>query len=178
MDIVVYIATSLDGFIADKQGNIDWLINIDNPENSDFGFSEFLSDIDAIVMGRTTFETILSFDIEWPYIQPVFVLSNTMQELPLSLPANVTLMAGTAGEIKNTLNTLGYKRIYIDGGKTVQGFFAEDKVDELIITKMPVVLGEGIPLFISNSNKIEFSHCKTEVYLNSLVKSFYRRKII
>lgn len=65
MNIVVYIATSLDGYIADKQGNIDWLTSIENPENLDFGFSDFLSEIDVIIMGRTTFETIMGFDIEY-----------------------------------------------------------------------------------------------------------------
>lgn len=177
MNIIVYIATSLDGYIADKKGNIDWLISIDNPENLDFGFADFLNGIDAIVMGRKTFETILSFDIEWPYEQPVFVLSNTLKKLPKSLPSNVKIIVGSATEITNNLRLLGYKRVYIDGGKTIQSFFAEGKIDELIITKIPIILGDGIPLFKPNNQEIEFYHYKTEVYLNSLVKSHYKRKL-
>ncbi|QPN89290.1 dihydrofolate reductase family protein [Proteus vulgaris] len=176
MNIVVYIATSLDGYIADKQGNIDWLTDIENPENSDFGFADFLNEIDAIVMGRTTFETIMSFDIDWPYTQPVFVLSHTLKRLSTSLPDNVEIMSGNVSEIIQRLNQNNYKRVYIDGGKTVQGFIDEGFVDELIITKIPILLGCGVPLFIPNNNKIEFVHYKTEIYRDSLVKSHYKRK--
>ncbi|WP_193014443.1 MULTISPECIES: dihydrofolate reductase family protein [Gammaproteobacteria] len=176
MNIIVYIATSLDGYIADKQGNIEWLTNIENPENSDFGFTDFLSEIDAIVMGRITFETIMGFDIKWPYSQPVFVLSDTLKKLPLSLPSNVNILSGSTSEIVKTLKFNNYNRVYIDGGKTVQSFIGEGLVDELIITKVPILLGSGIPLFTSNNNKIEFTHYKTEVYLNSLVKSHYKIK--
>lgn len=175
MNIVVYIATSLDGYIADKQGNIDWLTSIENPENLDFGFADFLSGIDAIVMGRTTFETIMGFDIEWPYEQPVFILSNTIKELPVSLPDNVSILSGNVIEIIKKLKGNGYNRVYIDGGKTVQGFINEGFVDELIITRIPILLGEGIPLFIPNDKRIEFTHHKTEIYLDSFVKSHYKK---
>ncbi|MFU9001010.1 dihydrofolate reductase family protein [Proteus sp. TSJ240517] len=175
MNIVVYIATSLDGYIADKQGNIDWLTSIENPKNLDFGFSDFLSEIDVIIMGRTTFETIMGFDIEWPYVQPVFVLSNTIKELPSSLPSNVNILSGNVNEIIKRLKDDGYNRVYVDGGKTVQGFINEGFVDELIITRIPILLGEGIPLFIPNDKKIEFTHHKTEVYLDSFVKSHYKK---
>ncbi|QHP76235.1 dihydrofolate reductase [Proteus vulgaris] len=175
MNIVVYIATSLDGYIADKQGNIDWLTSIENPENLDFGFADFLSGIDAIVMGRTTFETIMGFDIEWPYEQPVFILSNTIKELPVALPDNVSILSGNVTEIIKKLKGNGYNRVYIDGGKTVQGFINEGFVDELIITRIPILLGEGIPLFIPNDKRIEFTHHKTEIYLDSFVKSHYKK---
>ena len=80
----VFIATSLDGYIADKNGGIDWLHSIPNPENDDMGYVEFNNEIDALVMGRTTFETVLGFDVEWPYDKPVFVLSNKLKEIPES----------------------------------------------------------------------------------------------
>lgn len=175
MNIVVYIATSLDGYIADKHGNIDWLTSIENPENLDFGFADFLSEIDVIVMGRTTFETIIGFDIEWPYAQPVFVLSNTINELPYSLPSNVNILSGNVSDIIKKLQDDGYNRVYIDGGKTVQGFINEGFIDELIITRIPILLGERIPLFIPNNKKIEFSHHKTEIYLDFFVKSHYKK---
>ena len=74
----VFIATSLDGYIADKNGKIDCLNSIPNPDNNDMGYVEFNKGIDALVMGRTTFETVLGFDVDWPYSKPVFVLSNKL----------------------------------------------------------------------------------------------------
>lgn len=74
----VFIATSLDGFIADKNGRIDWLHSIPNPENDDMGYVKFEEKIDALVIGRGTFETVLGFDVDWPYHKPVFVLSNKL----------------------------------------------------------------------------------------------------
>jgi len=81
MPIIVYIATSLDGHIAKKDGSIDWLMEVPNPDNSDYGFSEFIERIDGIIMGRNTFETVVGFD-QWPYSKPVFVLSNNLKKPP------------------------------------------------------------------------------------------------
>ena len=86
---VIYIATSLDGFIAAKDGSIDWLMEIPNPEGSDFGFAEFFENIDAVVLGRNTFESVLSFG-QWPYTKPVFVLSNSLKTVPGHLAEKVS----------------------------------------------------------------------------------------
>ncbi len=175
MNIIVYIATSIDGYIADKNGQLDWLTNIENPTESDFGFFEFMENIDAIVMGRVTFETVLSFGIDWPYEKPVYVLSHTLSELPHDLPENVKLLAGTAKEIIHRLEADGYHNIYLDGGSTVQEFFAQNLVDELIITRAPIILGEGKSLFKTLPQSIHFKHIKTHVYIDSLVKTHYRK---
>lgn len=90
----VFIATSLDGYIADKAGNIDWLNSTPNPDQIDMGYSSFMENIDALVMGRTTFETVCSLDMDWPYQKPVFVLSNSMSEIPHNLKNNVFLING------------------------------------------------------------------------------------
>ena len=90
----VFIATSIDGFIADKKGGIDWLTSIPNPENNDMGYGEFISGINAIVMGRNTFQTVCGFDIDWPYTKPVFVLSNTMESIPKDYRGKAELMKG------------------------------------------------------------------------------------
>ena len=84
MSNIVYIATSIDGYIAKKDGGLDWLNEVPNPDKSDFGFSNFMDSIDAIIMGRNTFEIVLSFG-EWPYNKPVFVLSNTLKTVPDNL---------------------------------------------------------------------------------------------
>ncbi len=95
----VYIATSLDGFIADKNGGIEWLDSIPIPENEDMGYYKFTEDIDALVMGRTTFETVLGFDVDWPYKKPVFVLSNSLNEIPESHKDKAYLVKGTMSQI-------------------------------------------------------------------------------
>ncbi|MBI3125095.1 MAG: dihydrofolate reductase [Ignavibacteriales bacterium] len=172
----VYIATSLDGFIAKKDGGIDWLLETPNPGGSDFGFSEFMKSVDAIVMGRNTFELVLTFS-EWHYTKPVFVLSNTLQSVPNNVTDKAEILSGNPESIIKELNSRGYKNLYIDGGITIQKFLDQELIDELIITRIPILLGDGIPLFAGLTKEQKFEHLNTEVYNNSLVKSHYKRKI-
>ena len=171
----VYIATSLDGFIATPDGGIEWLDEIPNPDQSDFGYSEFMTRVDAIVMGRNSFEKVLTFGT-WPYEKPVFVLSSTLKQVPDNLVDTVEIVSGK--DLKTLVEQLdkrGYHHLYIDGGRTVQSFLAEDLIDELIITRVPIVLGNGIPLFGSLTRALRFKHQKTEIFNNMLVKSAYIR---
>ena len=172
----VFIATSIDGYIAEKDGGIDWLDTIPNPDGSDMGYVNFIKNIDAIVMGRVSFEKVLSFDIEWPYIVPVLVLSNSLIKIPKELIGKVEIISGTPQEIIKTAHSKGYKNLYIDGGKTVQSFLKEDLIDEMIITTIPILLGAGIPLFSELSNKMKFKHIKTDIFLKELVQRHYSRK--
>jgi dihydrofolate reductase len=172
---IVYIATSLDGYIARKDGNIDWLMETPNPDNSDYGFSAFMDRIDGIIMGRSTFETVLAFN-EWVYAKPVFVLSNTLKEVPSEVKDKAEIIQGDLRDLVASLKTRGMKDLYIDGGKTIQSFLKLDLIDELIITRIPIILGSGIPLFDKLDLEIKFSHRKTEVFGEELVKSIYLRK--
>ncbi|MCT4663947.1 MAG: dihydrofolate reductase family protein [Flavobacteriales bacterium] len=95
----VFIATSLDGYIADKNGKIDWLNSVPNPNHDDMGYVEFTNRIDALIMGRTTFETVIGFDVPWPYNKPVFVLSNKLKEIPKSHKDKAFLIHGTLSEV-------------------------------------------------------------------------------
>ncbi|MBI5223710.1 dihydrofolate reductase [Candidatus Micrarchaeota archaeon] len=171
---LVYIATSLDGYIAKKGGELGWLEQFPNPDGSDFGFEKFIQGIDAIVMGRKTFEKVLEFE-RWPYKKPVFVISTTIKNIPKKLEKQAELIHGKPNEILERLAKRKLNSIYIDGGKTIQSFLAEDLIDELTITRVPIILGDGIPLFVKTDKEIEFEHVKTEVYKNGLVKSYYRR---
>lgn len=175
MSVYVYVATSLDGFIADAEGGLDWLMEVPNPDGSDFGFSAFMAGIDAIVMGRTTFETVVSFEM-WPYDKPVFVLSNTAREVPGNLVGKAEIISGDLRNVVNDLERRGYNDLYVDGGRVIQGFLAEDLVDTLIITRVPVILGDGIPLFGKLTEKLGFRHDKTEVLNDTLVKNYYSRE--
>lgn len=170
----VYIATSLDGFIATIDGGVDWLNEIPNPEGHDYGFTEFMKGIDALVMGRKSFEKVLSFGV-WPYDKPVFVLSRSKLNIPEELADIVKITSGSPREIVNQLAQLGYQNLYIDGGLTIQGFLDADLIDEMIITRVPILLGGGIPLFSTLSQKMQFILKKTEALNDMLVKSHYSR---
>jgi dihydrofolate reductase len=171
----VFIATSIDGFIAKKDGGIDWLLELPNPEGSDFGFADFMRGIDAIVMGRNTYEFAASLP-EWLYEKPVIVLSKTMNAIPDKLIGKIELLNAQPSEVVKRLNSRQYNNLYIDGGKTIQNFLAEDLIDELIITRIPILLGEGIPLFANSGKEQKFIHLKTEIFNNSLVKSHYKKQ--
>ncbi len=172
---IVYIGTSLDGYIADKNNGLDWLHDVPNPEGSDFGFAEFMDRVDGLVMGRNTLEIVLSFGIEWPYSKPVFVLSNTLTKVPEGYEDKVFLVKGKLSNIVSDLNSKGYKNLYIDGGKTIQSFLAEDLIDEMIITTIPTLLGGGISLFGELDNPLKFKHVSAERYLDCIVKNRYVR---
>lgn len=170
----VYIATSLDGFIATSDGGLDWLDEIPNPEKSDFGYAEFMSGIDAIVMGRNTFQKALTFGF-WPYDKPVYVLSKSKVDVPKELEDKAKTISGNPKELVDQLNKLGYQNLYIDGGITIQGFLEADLIDEMIITRVPVLLGNGIPLFGTLTHRLYFTHEKTELLNEMLTKSHYGR---
>jgi dihydrofolate reductase len=170
----VYIAQSLDGYIADKKGDIDWLNDIPNPENSDFGFAEFIGKIDAIVMGLNTFKQVLSFGV-WPYTKPVYVMSTSLKNIPKKFSGKAEIINLKPKELIKRLEKEGMNNLYIDGGALIQSFLSEDLIDELIITSVPVLLGGGIPLFGRLDNYLKFKLQKSEVLNNFLVKSYYKR---
>ena len=172
----VFIARSLDGYIADKNGGLDWLNSVPNPDQQDLGYDKFIRGVDAIVLGRNTFEVVCGFDMEWPYTLPVFVLSHSLKSVPEELRGKVGILQGALPEILEKIHGKGYRRLYIDGGQTVQHFLKEDLIDELIITTIPVLLGGGIPLFGELPEKLDFEHVKSERFLDALVQDTYRRR--
>ncbi len=176
MSNLVFIATSLDGYISDRDDGLDWLQSIPNPDDLDFGWGEFMDRIDAIVMGRKTFEKVCGFDCDWPYSKPVFVLSNSLSSLPHEYTGKAELVSGSLSDVLAVLHGKGYNQLYIDGGVTIQSFLKEDLIDEMIITVLPILLGGGTPLFGELAEPVEFEHVKTEVILNAMVQNHYRRR--
>lgn len=174
MSNIVYIATSLDGFIARKDDSIDWLVNLPNPTKSDYGFSEFQDRLDAILIGRKTYEVVLSFN-PWPYSKPVFVLSRTLDALSPSVAGKAELLNLSPRDAVTHLHARGLHEIYVDGGKTIQEFLQEDLIDEMTITRVPVILGSGIPLFGESGVEVRFRHVETKVFDDLLVRSRYVR---
>ena len=172
----VFIATSLDGFIADKNGNIDWLHTTPNPDNDDMGYLEFIKDIDALVMGRLTFETVCAFDIDWPYKKPVFVLTNTLNETPERLIGKVFFVKGALTDVLKEIHAKGFYQLYIDGGTTIQNFLKQDLIDDLTITTIPILLGGGSRLFSELTKALEFDLIESKVFVNQLCQNHFRRK--
>jgi len=173
MPNIVYIAASIDGYIAREDGNIDWLSEI--PDESDYGFFDFMKRIDGMIMGRKTFETVQAFD-KWFYTKPVFVLSNSLDKITGNFSEKAELVKGNIKQVLESLAERGIRTLYIDGGKTIQSFLQQDLIDEMIITRIPILLGRGIPLFEKNDSELRFQHSSTETYTNGLVKSHYVRK--
>jgi dihydrofolate reductase len=167
----VFIATSLDGFIARKDGALDWL-PADGGEPH--GYPEFIATVDALVIGRKTFETVLAFE-SWPYgTIPVVVLSTTLSTVTVPAGAVCEVMAAPPREVVDRLASRGLQHLYIDGGITVQRFLEAGLIQRLIITRIPVLLGDGIPLFGSLSRDIPLQHVATRSYQSGLVQSEYR----
>ncbi len=170
MKASVFIATSLDGFIARLDGSLDWL-PADGGEPH--GYDEFIATVDALVIGRKTFETVAGFP-SWPYgTKPVVVLSTTLTEVSVPHGAVCDVMAGTPDEVLRRLAERGMNHLYVDGGVTIQGFLQAGLIQRMIITRVPVLLGSGIPLFGGLPQDIRCQHVATRSFPSGLVQSEY-----
>jgi dihydrofolate reductase len=170
MTASVFIATSLDGFIAREDGALDWL-PADGGEPH--GYDEFMATVDAVVMGRRTFETVLTFD-GWPFgSKPVVVLSSRPAELQAPEGAVCEFMDGTPSDIVARLADRGMNHLYVDGGVTIQRFLAAGLIQRMIITRIPVLLGSGVPLFGPLSHDVRFRHVGTRTFPSGMVQSEY-----
>jgi dihydrofolate reductase len=169
MKISVFVGTSLDGFIARQNGEFDFL----PPGGGEpHGYEEFIATIDAIVMGRKTFETVLTMS-QWPYHQKrVVVLSSRNLDLS-AVKGIVEQMAGPPAEIVSRLTATGAQHLYVDGGITIQRFLRAGLIHRLIITRVPVLIGKGIPLFGTLPHDICLRHISTKSYASGLVTSEY-----
>lgn len=176
MEISVYIATSLDGFIARENGALDWLPGSDGAGNDpeDYGYRAFMDTVDAIVMGRRTYEMVQAFG-KWPYgSTPVTILSETLTALDPGLPPSVSLRNTTPEKLCEELDTAGIGHLYVDGGVTIRKFLDAGLVNKIIITRVPILLGSGIPLFGPLQKDIPLEHVKTLAFHNGFVQSHYR----
>src|SRR5271163_124736 len=171
MKASVFVGTSLDGFIARADGALDFL-----PEGGGepHGYNEFIASVDALVIGRKTFETVLAFP-DWPYgSKRVVVLSSQPLDLSGARGATVEQMSGAPAEIVAKLAASGARNLYIDGGVTIQRFLRAGLIQRLIITRVPVLIGEGISLFGSLPGDVRLRHIATQHYPSGLLKSEYQ----
>ena len=174
MKTSIYIGTSIDGYIAREDGSIDWLENYNNNEIFK-NYSEFIKKIDAVIIGKGTFEKVLTFP-SWPYDKMVFVLSSSIKKLSNNIKGKAEVISMKPKEVLNILNSRNFTTVNIDGGKVIQSFLRDDCIDEMIISKVPVLLGKGIPMFSQLDSELLFNHIGTNVYSNGLVMSRYERK--
>jgi dihydrofolate reductase len=171
MKASVFCGTSVDGFIARQNGALDFL---DAGGTDSHGYEEFMETVDTVVMGRGTFEVVLSFDA-WPFTKPVVVLSTRLLDLSVATARGgvVEQMSGEPAEIVARLAERGARSLYIDGGVTIQRFLRAGLVDRLVVSRVPVLIGDGIPLFGSLSHDVLLHHVATRSYPSGLVQTEY-----
>ncbi len=169
MKASVFVGVSLDGFMARTNDELDFL----PPGGGEpHGYDEFVATVDALVIGRRTFDTVLAFD-PWPYgSKPVFVLSSRALP-PAPAGAVVEHLAGAPEDIASQLAARGIRHIYVDGGITIQRFLQAGLIQRLIVTRVPVLIGTGIPLFGPLQHDIILRHVETRQYASGLVQSEY-----
>ena len=173
----VFIATSLDGYIARKDHSIDWLEN-QGTTTEEHGYPQFIDSVDGIIFGRKTYEVVLDLiaDGEWPYPKPVIVLSQTLanSDIPPHLTDKVTITNQIPNDLFETLDQKGWNRVYVDGGITIQSFLNKGLIEDLIITTLPVIIGDGIPLFGNTLKDIHLELISTTQYPSGLLQARYR----
>lgn len=172
----VFIATSLDGYISRADGAIDWLetANATIPPGEDCGYAEFMASVDVLVMGRNTFDLVIGFP-EWPYGgKPVIVLTSRPLQLPAAPPVTVSVSSETPAALTKRLEDEGVRRIYVDGGITIQRFLAAGLIDDLTVTTIPVLLGSGRRLFGALDADVWLERVATRAFPFGFVQSTYR----
>jgi dihydrofolate reductase len=170
MTASVFVGASVDGFIARQNGDLDWL---PTGGGEPHGYDEFIASVDAIVIGRKTFETVLTFGA-WPYgDKRVVVLSHHPVDFNAVRGGAVEQMSGPPVAIAAKLAASGAHHVYVDGGVTIQGFLRAGLIDRLVITRVPVLIGDGIPLFGSLEHDIRLRHVATRPYPSGLVQTEY-----
>lgn len=170
----VYIATSLDGFIARPDGSLDWLMQFE-PAGDEY--EAFIGGMDGIVMGRSTYQTVLGFG-DWPYAIPAVVMSRSLSpaDVPEGLRDKVEISAEPVDALCRRLNEeRGWGAAYVDGGRTVQSFLAAGLVTQMSLFTMPVLLGVGRPLFGPLDNDIAWTLVECAGLPMGAAKTVWRR---
>lgn len=165
----VFVGTSVDGYMARRDGRFDFLPPGGGEEH---GYEAFIASVDAIVMGRGTFDVVIAFG-DWPFRQPVFVLTTHPYTATLPPGARIEFMSGEPTDIVASLSARGYRHLYIDGGLTIQRFLGAGLITKMTITRAPVIIGEGIPLFGLTHRDVRLQHLETRSYPSGLVTTEY-----
>ncbi|MFN3170123.1 MAG: dihydrofolate reductase family protein [Hyphomicrobiales bacterium] len=170
----VFIACSLDGFIARPDGDLDWLMRVDTG-GDDHGYDAMMASADGLIMGRGTFEKVQTFE-PWSYHKPVVVMSRSRQssDIPEALEGQVEICDLSPLAVMEKVRRAGWKRAYIDGGQLIQSFLAAGLIEDMIITRAPVLIGQGLPLFGEVLADVQLEHLGTKGFASGLVQSHYQ----
>lgn len=172
--IILYIASSIDGLIARKNGSVDWLNNFPNPEKTDYGYNEFFSKTTSVIMGRKTYDEILGFDIDWPYSDCNTYVVSRKNDFKVNTPGTFVVNEINK-DFVNDLKSECDKNIWlVGGGEIISEFLKIDAVDEIILTFMPIILSKGIELFPGESKEIKLELINSEVFKNGIVSLHYK----
>ena len=172
MKTSVFVGVSVDGFLARANGELDFL---DAGGSEPHGYEEFIASVDTIVIGRKTFEIVMGFDA-WPYGERrVVILSSQPVDLAAASArgGRVEYMSGLPADIASRLSTTGARHVYVDGGVTIQGFLRAGLVQRLVVSRVPVLIGSGIPLFGDLPKDVVLRHVATRAFPGGLVQSEY-----
>lgn len=170
LEALVFLGLSVDGFIARPDGDLDWLTSRGEAAG-DAGFTPFVRSVDALLMGRGTYDAIAGMG-DWPYLgRPVHVLSRTLQD---GADARVTAVHRSLDDAVAALVAAGHRRVYVDGGRTVRAFLAAGLVTELTLSRVPVLIGAGPSLFGPLPGDVDLEHVRTEVLGGGMVQTTYR----
>jgi dihydrofolate reductase len=182
MKCSVFIATSADGYIATEDGGVEWLesagnLDVDMGEQADMGFDSYIANVDCMIMGRKCMEKISSFNLtpeQWPYgDRRIIALSNTVTEPPENLKNKVEMYSGDIHVLINQLENSGFKHAYIDGGTTITSFINLELINEMSITRAPVLLGCGRSLFGKMNKQIKLEGAHAMAYPNDFIQVQY-----
>lgn len=170
----VFIATSVDGFIARPDGSLDWLPASEEGGGEDYGYAAFMATVDGIVMGRSTYESVLGFDA-WPFEKPVVVMSRTLAaaDVPDHLAGRLRITDAQPGALAAQLRAEGWRHAYIDGGAVIRAFLAVGEIGEMTITRVPVLIGAGRPLFGDIGCDLRLDCLGSQAYANGMVSTRY-----
>lgn len=173
--VVLYIATSLDGFIARPNGNLDWLTSFPQPETGDYGYDDLLKSIGTIIMGRKTYDEILAFGIEWPYAKyNTYIVTKNKHYNPTT-PNTFVLNENLSASIHEQKRKSNKDIWLVGGGRLVTAFINENILDKMIISKVPILLGEGIPLFANKPKETKWTLVNTQTFNTGLVNLTYEK---
>lgn len=175
-EIKLYIATTIDGYIAREDGSLDWLYALPNPNQIDHGYSGFFETIDTVIMGRTTYETILGFGVEWPYSNCISYVITSKENYQAKTP-NTKVLNNLSIENLDKIKADSKKHIWlIGGGKVITEFINFDQIDEMILCMIPTILGTGIRLFPDKPKETLFQLTKSESFKTGIINLTYRKK--
>lgn len=172
--VKLYIATSLDGFIARQNGSLDWLEGIPNPNKIDYGYDDFYDSVDTVVMGRASYEAILGFDVPWPYTNCKSIIVSRSYASQITTPNTHLVKAGLKEYITQLKQEVGKDIWLVGGGNLLTSFLNEGLVDELMVCVAPVIIGEGVPLFPNVPKETKLKLLQTTPYETGMVMLTYQ----